>query len=69
MAGADDPGFTAGLTELLADHDDGFLAAYVRAGRGIPAGQLRAELAEQTRRAHVCPVFFGSAITGQASRS
>ncbi len=63
-AGADDPAFTAGLTELLADHDDGFLAAYVRAGNGIPAGQLRAELAEQTRRALVCPVFFGSAITG-----
>ena len=64
MAGADDTAFTAGLTELLADHDDGFLAAYVRAGNGIQAGQLRAELAEQTRRALVCPVFFGSAITG-----
>jgi ribosomal protection tetracycline resistance protein len=64
MAGADDPAFTAALTELLADHDDGFLAAYVRAGHGIAAGQLRAELAEQTRRALVCPVFFGSAITG-----
>jgi ribosomal protection tetracycline resistance protein len=64
VPGADDAEFTAGLTELLADHDDGFLAAYVRAAGGIPAGQLRTELAEQTRRGLVYPVFFGSAITG-----
>ncbi len=64
VAGADDPAFRAGLTELLADHDDGFLAAYVRAGDGMPPERLRAELAEQTRRGLVYPVFFGSAITG-----
>lgn len=31
---------------------------------GIPYDQLRAELAVQTRRGRVYPVFFGSAITG-----
>jgi ribosomal protection tetracycline resistance protein len=63
-AGADDAEFTAGLTELLADHDDGFLAAYVHAAGGVPDHQLRTELADQTRRGLVYPVFFGSAITG-----
>ena len=61
---ADDAEFTAGLTELLADHSDGLLAAYVQNEAGVPYAQLRAELAGQTRRGQVYPVFFGSAITG-----
>jgi ribosomal protection tetracycline resistance protein len=62
--GADDAEFTDGLTELLAEHNDGLLAAYVHTGAGVPADQLRAELADQTRRGQSYPVFFGSAITG-----
>jgi ribosomal protection tetracycline resistance protein len=62
--GADDTEFTAGLTELLAGNNDKLLAAYVHSAAGIPYGQLHAELARQTRRGLVCPVFFGSAITG-----
>ncbi len=61
---ADDAEFTAGLTELLADHSDGLLATYVQSEAGVPYAQLRAELAGQTRRGQVYPAFFGSAITG-----
>jgi len=64
VLGADDTGFTAGLTELLAEHNDGLLAAYVQTEGGVPYDQLRAELAGQTRHGQVHPVFFGSAITG-----
>ena len=60
----DDAGFTAGLAELLAERDDGLLAAYLRDEAGLPYARLRAALAAQTRRAQVHPVFFGSAITG-----
>jgi len=63
-SGADDAGFTANLAELLAERDDGLLAAYMRDEAGLPYGRLRAALAAQTRRAQVHPVFFGSAITG-----
>jgi ribosomal protection tetracycline resistance protein len=63
-SGADDAEFTAGLTELLVEHSDGLLATYVRSEAGVPYDQLRAELAGQTRRGQVYPVFFGSAITG-----
>ncbi|HEY3732407.1 MAG TPA: translation factor GTPase family protein [Streptosporangiaceae bacterium] len=63
-AGADEAGFTASLVELLAERDDGLLAAYLRDEAGIPHGRLRAALAAQTGRAQVHPAFFGSAITG-----
>jgi len=59
-----DHGFRLGLTELLAERDDRLLAAYVASQDGIPSGRLRAELAAQTARGQVHPVFFGSAITG-----
>jgi ribosomal protection tetracycline resistance protein len=62
--GPDDPGFLAGLTELLAERDDGLLAMYVRDETAVPPDQLRAELAAQTGCGQVYPVFFGSAITG-----
>jgi ribosomal protection tetracycline resistance protein len=64
VPGADDAAFTAGLTELLVEHSDGLLATYVDNEAGVPYDQLRAELAGQTRRGQVYPVFFGSAITG-----
>ncbi len=50
----------AKLVDLLADHHDDYLAAYVD-GRPLDP---RAELARQTAKALVHPVFFGSAITG-----
>jgi ribosomal protection tetracycline resistance protein len=52
------------LAEVLAEHSDPVLAAYVNGGPGISPGRLRAELAAQTGRGKVYPVFFGSAITG-----
>jgi ribosomal protection tetracycline resistance protein len=61
---ADEAGFAASLAELLAERDDGLLAAYLRDEAGVPGGRLRAALAAQTGRAQVHPVFFGSAITG-----
>ena len=50
--------------EVLADHDDALLAAYVGDEAAVSAHRLRSELAAQTGRALVHPVFFGSAITG-----
>lgn len=64
LFGADDPGFRAHLTEVLAERDAGILAAYVEDEPRVPYPRLRAELAAQTKRALVHPVFFGSAITG-----
>jgi ribosomal protection tetracycline resistance protein len=59
-----DAGFTRGLVDLLADHDDALLAAYVEDEAAISYRRLRAGLAAQTARARVHPVFFGSARTG-----
>jgi ribosomal protection tetracycline resistance protein len=61
--GHGDTAFRAQLTELLAEHDDGLLAAYV-GDTAVPYRRLRRELAAQVRSALVHPVFFGSAITG-----
>jgi ribosomal protection tetracycline resistance protein len=52
----------ASAAEVLADHDDAFLAAYLNGG--VTDARIRRELAAQTARAVVHPVFFGSAITG-----
>jgi ribosomal protection tetracycline resistance protein len=52
------------LTEILAERDEGILATYVDNELGVPYARLRRELAAQTRRAQVHPVFFGSAATG-----
>jgi len=62
--GAADTGFTARLVDLLADHDDAILAAYVDGETTVSYRRRRGELAAQTGRALVHPVFFGSAITG-----
>jgi len=61
---AADADFTSRLVELLADHDDALLAAYVEDETTVSHRQLRCQLAAQTRQALVHPVFFGSAITG-----
>ncbi len=63
-SGAGDAGFRARLTEVVADHDDGILAAYVEDEEGVPYQRLRDELAALTTRGLVHPVFFGSAVTG-----
>jgi ribosomal protection tetracycline resistance protein len=60
---ADDTTFRTRLTEQLAEQDDSILAAYVEDDK-IPYRRLREELATQTRKGLVHPVFFGSAITG-----
>jgi ribosomal protection tetracycline resistance protein len=67
--GAADADFTSRLVDLLADHDDAFLAAYVNDDTTVSYRHLRGELAAQTNRALVHPVFFGSAITGAGVNS
>ena len=62
--GAADQRFTARLAELLTDHDDALLAAYLDDPAAVPYRRLRAELAAQVGRGLVHPVYFGSAITG-----
>jgi ribosomal protection tetracycline resistance protein len=62
--GAGDAAFRAGLAETLAENDEAILAAYVGDEAAVPYPRLRRELAAQTGRALVHPVFFGSAITG-----
>jgi ribosomal protection tetracycline resistance protein len=61
---AADTAYTSRLVELLADHDDAFLAAYVGDENAVSYRDLRDRLAAQTKQALVHPVFFGSAITG-----
>lgn len=62
--GATDAGFTGRLADVLAEQNDSILVAYVEDEAGIPYRRLREELAAQTGRALVHPVFFGSALTG-----
>jgi ribosomal protection tetracycline resistance protein len=62
--GPADARFTGRLADLLADHDDAFLADWLDGGAAVPYARLRRELAAQTGRGLVHPVFFGSAITG-----
>jgi ribosomal protection tetracycline resistance protein len=61
---AADASFASGLVEVLADHDDELLARYVDDEAAVSYRRLRRELAAQTKKALVHPVFFGSAITG-----
>ena len=67
--GAADAPFAARLADLLSEHDDAILTAYVDDGTGVPYRRLREELAAQTKQALVYPVFFGSAITGAGVES
>ena len=60
----DDPGFRAGLVDLLTGNDDTLMAAFVADEATVSNGRLRRALAAQTARTLVHPVFFGSAITG-----
>jgi ribosomal protection tetracycline resistance protein len=58
-----DPAFAGELVDVLANHDESILAAYVD-GSSVPRDLLRSELVSQTGRAWVYPVLFGSAMTG-----
>jgi ribosomal protection tetracycline resistance protein len=60
--GRADEAHTERLAELLGAHDDALIAAYL--DDAVPYERLRGELAHQTARLLVHPVFFGSAITG-----
>ena len=62
--GAGDPAFARRLVDVLGDHDEGFLAAYVDDEGAASYAQLRDRLATQAQRARVHPVYFGSARTG-----
>ena len=59
-----DPAFTSRLVDVLAEHDDSLLAAYVDDEASVSPARLHQDLAAQTKQALVHPVFFGSAITG-----
>jgi ribosomal protection tetracycline resistance protein len=63
--GFDDPAFQTALAEALAEGDDALLAAYVENQLAVADGRLRRELAAQTRRWLLHPVYFGSALTGE----
>src|SRR3954471_5885382 len=62
--GRDDPGLAARLTELLAERDEALLAAWLGEARPPSPAALWRALADQTERAWVHPVLFGSARTG-----
>ena len=66
---AADEAFTSRQVDVLADHDDVFLAAYVDDGTALTDRELQHELAAQTGQALVHPVYFGSAITGAGVES
>src|SRR3954447_3284947 len=55
----------AAVTEVLAEHDDAILRAFVGDEVGLPTDRLGTHLAEQTRRGWIHPVFFGSAARGE----
>jgi ribosomal protection tetracycline resistance protein len=62
--GAADPVTASRLAELLAEHDDGILAAYLDDKAAIAPGWLRQKLTAQVRDGLVYPLYFGSAVTG-----
>jgi ribosomal protection tetracycline resistance protein len=59
-----DADFRSRLVDVLAEHDDALIAAYLDGETSLSSQRLRDTLAAQTKRALVHPVFFGSAITG-----
>ena len=60
----DDADHRAALAEILAEHDEAILRAYVKDEASLTYPRLREQLAVQTRKAAVHPVFFGSAALG-----
>ncbi|EHR52418.1 small GTP-binding protein domain protein [Saccharomonospora marina XMU15] len=60
----DDLAYTTGLAEVLAEHDDKLLPAFVDERLPADRPELRRQFADQVKRALVHPVYFGSAVTG-----
>jgi ribosomal protection tetracycline resistance protein len=52
------------LIEALAERDDAILRAFVSDDAALSASALRRQLADQTRRGWVYPIYFGSAARG-----
>jgi len=69
VSSADDPAFRTRLVEVVAEGDERIMSAFVDDEAGIRYSELREELAAQTKRATVHPVFSGSAITGAGVES
>jgi ribosomal protection tetracycline resistance protein len=69
LSSAEDTVCRARLAEVLAERDEGIMAAYVEDESELPDNLLRDALAAQTKRALVHPVFFGSAVTGAGVES
>jgi ribosomal protection tetracycline resistance protein len=67
--GPGDADFATNLADLLALRDDALLAAFVADSQALSYSRLRSALAAQTAQARVYPVYFGSAITGDAGVS
>jgi ribosomal protection tetracycline resistance protein len=61
---ADDGADRNALTEVLAEHDEAILGAFVRDDAALPYARLREELGIQTRKGWVHPVYFGAAARG-----
>jgi ribosomal protection tetracycline resistance protein len=59
-----DPAFCDAVAAVLAERDDGLLAAYVEGDAPIPGRRLHDALVKQTKRCAVHPLVCGSAITG-----
>lgn len=62
--GPADAGFRTRLVDLLSAHSEALLADYVQGEAALSDCRLGDELAAQTGRALVYPIFFGSAMTG-----
>src|SRR6476469_1781030 len=62
--GPDDAAHRTSLTEILAEHDEAILRAWVGDASSLSSRAMREQLASQTRRGLVHPVFFGSAAFG-----
>src|SRR5918998_212216 len=61
---APDDAHRTSLTEVLAEHDEAILRAFVADEAALSPASLRRRLGEQTRQAWVHPVYFGSAAMG-----
>jgi ribosomal protection tetracycline resistance protein len=59
-----DAHFGSRLAEVLAEHDDALLGAYLDDATSLSPARLRDALVEQTHRALAHPVYVGSALTG-----
>ncbi len=58
-----EPGFLEDCIELLAQHDEQLLAAYVN-DEPVTEAQVLSSLTSQIKDARLYPIFFGSAMTG-----